>query len=142
MSISNMTAAQKNSHAAMLINNLGLQKHKATIVGGISFGRTESIRELTDAEKDMLIKYLYQQGQPPEDPRLAKMRNKIYYYAHMMNWTKTNKAGKIVADGKAVDEWMLHYSYLKKKLSAYSYNELPKLLSQFEAVYKSYLNKS
>jgi hypothetical protein len=37
--------------------------------------------------------------------------------------------------------WMLKYGYLHKSLSAYTYDELPKLITQLEKVEKDYLEK-
>lgn len=135
-----MNTAQ-NKMVYALLNKTGLLPQKENIVLGISNGRTASTRELSHEESIALIGYLQQQDKEPgEDPRTA-MRNKIFYYAHQLGWTKLNKHGKQVADGKRVDEWMIEYSYLKKKLNRYSYKELPKLVSQFEAMYRSYLKK-
>ena len=56
-----------------------------------------------------------------------------------MGWVRQNKAGRTVADGQRFDAWALKSSYLKKKLNQYSYAELPKLVYQFEQVYKHFL---
>lgn len=112
---------------------------KAAMVESFSDGRCTSTKDLTkDEARAMLMKLNDMQ---PVDPVMLKMKNKIFYYAHEMGWTKLNAAGKLVADGTRVDGWCLNYSYLKKKLNNYTYKELPKLVSQFEAVYKHFLNK-
>lgn len=133
------TTSQLSAIGAMCTKANISKEAKQVMVAGFSSSGAISSKDLTIEEARQMIQHLV--TLQPQDARLAKMRNKIFYYAHMMNWTKVNKAGKTVADGKRVDEWMLHYSYLKKKLSAYSYEELSKLVSQFEAVYKSHLNK-
>ncbi len=125
-----------------IINKCGLQSQKDNIVAGISQGRTSSMRELSHEESLALISYLKTLDVQPKDEAADKMRNKIFYYAHMMNWTKVNKYNKVVADGKRIDEWMIKYSYLKKKLNRYSYEELPKLVYQVEMLYKSHLKKT
>lgn len=110
---------------------------KAAMVESFSGGRCSSSKYLTkDEARAMLMKLNDLQ---PIDPAMARMKNKIFYYAHEMGWVKVNKAGKVVADGERVDNWCLNYSYLKKKLNNYTYKELPKLVSQFEAVYKHFL---
>lgn len=38
-----------------------------------------------------------------------------------------------------VNAWCIKHGYLKKKLDNYTYSELPKLVSQFEEVYRGYL---
>lgn len=112
------------------------QKH--TIVSSFSQGRCTSSNELTQAEATQMLQYLAAQV---DDKDKAKMIGKIFYYCHQMAWTKLNDKGKTVADCKRFDEWAVVHSYLKKKLDRYSYAELPKLVSQFAQVYKSYLNK-
>ena len=124
-----------------LLNKTGLLPQKENIVFGISGGRTGSTRELSHEESLALITYLKEQDTETEDPRVTKMRNKIYYYAHEMKWQQPHSRDKfLVADYKRIDDWCLQFSYLKKKLNQYTYAELPKLLSQFEMVYKSFLN--
>lgn len=107
---------------------------------GFSNGRCESSVDLWHPEAAAMIRHLHELA-GANDPRRLPMVNKIYYYAHQMKWQKTNDKGKVVADGKLVDEWMIKYSYRKKKLNAYTYDELPKLVSQFEQVYKDFLKR-
>ncbi len=110
---------------------------KAAMVESFSDGRCTSTKGLSREEaRAMLMKLNDLQ---PADPAMLKMKNKIFYYAHEMGWVKVNHNGKVVADGARVDDWCLKYSYLKKKLNNYTYAELPKLVSQFEAVYKHFL---
>lgn len=125
---------------AVTCNQLHISKEaKAVMVAGFSDGRCTSSKDLYSNEaRDML---LHLETLKPVDHSRNKMIGKILYYAHEMGWTKTNRDNKVVADGKRVDNWMLSHSYLKKKLNQYTYNELPKLVSQFEQVYKSFLSK-
>lgn len=135
---------QQKAAIGAICSRLGIDKEaKADLVNQFSYGRTNTSRELSMSEARAMIDHLQRAApQPPkgEDPR-DKMRGKIFYYAHELGWTKTNKQGRRVADGQRVDEWMLKYSYLKKKLNSYKFDELPKLVSQFEAYYKYTLNK-
>ncbi len=118
--------------------NIG-KEAKAIMVEGFSGGRCSSSTGLYYDEATALLKHLA--AMQPADNASDKMIGKIMYYAHEMRWTKINASGKVVADGKRIDEWMLAHSYLKKKMSRYTYKELPKLVSQFAQVYKSFLNK-
>ena len=124
-----------------LIHRLGLVEHKAAMVAGATDGRTESSRELYSHEaRDLILQLNHQQLRTDDNAeKMQKMRGKIMYYAHEMRWTKTNPTGKTVADGKRIDEWMIKFSFDKKKLNAYKYAELPKLVSQFQQVYKAFL---
>ena len=62
------------------------------------------------------------------------MRKKLIHLAKEMGYTKDGKA-----DMDKINAWCLHYGYGKKELNKYAYNELPKLLSQFEKVYEYYI---
>lgn len=127
--------AQQNSMVHGLLNTTGLMRHKKTIVGGISFGRTESTKELTPAEVDMLIKYLQQeQGNSEAD---NKMRRKIISMAHQLHW---HLPGTQKADMKRIDNWCEQYGYLHKKLDKYTSTELVKLVSQFARVFADFLD--
>jgi hypothetical protein len=72
---------------------------------------------------------------------------KLFAMVFELGWAPegmvAGKDGKLVAkrDYKSFHEWVIKYGYLKKPLNRYTYNELPKLVSQFEmGPYKSYLN--
>jgi hypothetical protein len=130
--------------AYAIINKCGLSAEKDTIVLSISNGRTTSMRQLTHQESIFLIKWLKNEQERRgkiHSRDISAMRGKILYYCHQMGWTKKNATGKTIADVQRFDEWALHYSYLKKKLNQYTYDEMPKLVSQFEQVYKHFLNK-
>lgn len=115
---------------------------KGAMISSFSQGRATHTPDLYFNEAMELIRYLNDMQKDIGHNRDAtKMIGKIFYYAHEMGWTKRNPANKTVADGPRVDAWMLTHSYAKKKLNAYSYAELPKLVSQFEMVYKSFLKR-
>jgi hypothetical protein len=84
------------------------------------------------------------------DPRAKatdRMRNKILSMAHEMGWNLTpgpspqERGGmqKPKIDMAHVNAWCTRHGYLHKPLDDYTHSELPKLVSQFEEVYKSYL---
>jgi hypothetical protein len=52
-----------------------------------------------------------------------------------MRWQ--TEAKKI--DIERVDAWCVTYGYGHKKLKEYTYVEMPKLITQFRAVYEDYL---
>lgn len=106
---------------------------KKVMVAGFSNQRCHSSRLLYYHEAFALIKHL--QTLQPHQAAAAKMRNKILYYAHEMNWE--NAPGHV--DMQRVDNWCIKFSYLHKKLNQYEYQELPRLISQMQQVYKHYL---
>lgn len=112
---------------------------KAALVSDFSGGRCLSSKGLLAEEARDLLNHLG--SLQLKDEAVERMRGKIMYYAHEMHWVKINEKGKRVADGARIDAWCLKYSYRKKKLNQYTREELPKLVSQVEALYKHFLNK-
>lgn len=136
-----MNTAQ-NKAAYALLNKLGLMPQKNNIVEGISNGRTSSLKELNHAESIALIKWLKQQD--PEEQKAEKMRRKIISIAHQLGWKQTYISANTMSqkvDMQALDNWCITFSYLHKKLNQYQYKELPTLVSQFQKVLESHLNK-
>jgi hypothetical protein len=117
-----------------LLQKHGLKDDKKSIVKAFTAGRTESSKQMTRDEAAALIGHL--KSLEPEEVRADRMRNKIISLAHEMNW---RIAGTDNIDMNHVNNWCLKSGYLKKPLDDYAYNELPKLVTQFEEVYKSYL---
>ena len=121
-----------------LISRYGIDKEtKAMMVEGISLGRCSSSKELTDEEGVLLLQHL--KDNDPHRKAIEKMKGKMFYYCHEMGWTKTNSTGRKVVDMQRLDDWCKSRSYLKKKLDWYNYKELPKLVTQFEQVYSSFI---
>lgn len=137
ISINPITPAQLRKINTM-ISKRGISKDaKEAMMLGFTAGRSSSSKELHFNEAAELIKHL--EAGDPNRESAEKMRGKILYYAHEMGW-HTLKNGRYVADILRVDEWCLKYGYIKRKLDGYSYQELPRLVSQFEAVYKHYIS--
>ena len=118
------------------------KEYKTTMVNGFSDGRCTSSKKLYFNEAKALISHLQDlQGTQTKSPGTIRMIGKICGYAREMSWSKKNPEGKIVADMNRLNEWAIKYGYLHKKINAYHYDELPILVTQFERVYKDYLNK-
>jgi hypothetical protein len=120
-----------------LINKLNLRDKSKVLVSGFSEGRSESTVDLTNDEANPLIKHL--KSLDPEEVAAEKMRKKIIALCHEMSWTIVEH-GKRKADMKRIDNFCIKSGYLKKKLNQYLYSELPTLVTQFEAIHKSFLN--
>lgn len=124
---------------------------KEEVVMGFTGGRTASLRSLGHWELQELVRSLRaMRPQQPvasskprvEDPR-KRMVNKIIYYGHEMGLIAPPQGGQT---NTAHNYSRLHAlieakGYLKKPLKAYTFEELPKLVSQMEAIYKHYLGK-
>jgi hypothetical protein len=139
MNTSNATAKQISCIGA-LCSRLNIStENKVIMVQGFSAGRCTSSKELKTYEALKLIQHLMDMLPAQKDK--SKMMRYIYSMCHEVGWTKTNTQGQKVADGKRFDEWATKNSYLKKSLDKYSYEELPKLVSQFQQVYKHLISK-
>lgn len=129
-------------HALLAQTNLAGQK--ATLVCSMTSGRTEKSSEMNNVEANELISYLRTQVAALRsdglDAKADKMRKKILSLAWQMNWTYLNTKRQVKVDVNRVNAWCTKYGYLKKPLNDYIYAELPKLLTQFESVYNTYLN--
>lgn len=130
------------TRAQLVCINTIISKQKVTkdvkemMVAGFTAGRSVSTKDLYYQEAAMMISHL--KAKDPNKDAAEKMRRKILYFAHEMGWVKL-KNGKLVADIQRVDEWCLKFGHVKRKLDNYTYQELPKLVSQFQAVYKHYI---
>lgn len=117
-----------------LLGHNNLRDEKVSIVRAFTGNRTDSVRKMSFTEAQELISHLKSLDQ--QDKAAVRMRNKILSMAHEMGW---HKPGTDRIDMDHVNNWCLKNSSLKKRLDAYTYNELPQLVTQFEQVYKSYL---
>ena len=115
-----------------LLNRLKLTDQKAALVAQYTCGRTAKSSEMSQAECQALIDALSAQIQGTMQQQSAdKMRKKIIALAH-------HEMGWAMAD---IDTFCQTKGYLKKGLNKYSIKELPTLVSQFEAIYQSYLKR-
>lgn len=127
----------------IILNGYKLEKEdmkalKEQLVRGHTNNRETSTTQLTYAEANNLIKEL--ENKSSEDTIRSssdRMRKAIIHMAHQMNWELPG--GK--ADMEHIDNWCKAHSYLQKPLMEYAYKELPKLVSQFQLVYKDFLSK-
>lgn len=130
-----------------LLGKHNLVDQKDSIIGSFTNGRSTSRKDMTKAEAAALIGHL--KSLDPTDRRSDKMRNKILSMAHEMGWNLSagfsmHEKGlpKSKIDMEHLNNWCVKSGYLHKKLDDYTYKELPRLVSQFEEVYKSYLRKT
>lgn len=118
---------------------------KEEVVSNFTLGRTSSVKELNMAELQLLVSRLQHTN---ECTRRDKMVKKIIAMAWEMGVLYrekkvTTQCGIIeTTNYSRLDEWMTKNSYLKKKLSAYTYAELPKLVSQYQLVHQHWLNNN
>lgn len=118
-----------------LMGKLKLQAQKDDIVAGFTMQRSTHVSQMHLPEAIDLIKYL--KAQDPEEIKAEVMRRKIMWMAHEIGY-ELPSTHKI--DMKRLDGWCVEKGYLHKKLNQYRYAELPLLVTQFEKVYKWFLN--
>lgn len=116
----------------VLLNKAGLADRREDLCLGASNGRTTHASELTASESAALIKYAV--GLSGENNASDRMRKKILSMAHEMGWETAHKV-----DMERINGWCSKFGYLHKPLDQYSYQELPKLVSQFEGAYIHFL---
>lgn len=122
-----------------LLSSTGLSDQKANIINGISGGRTDSSRDLTDYEFKSLLNWLQTQFEGSHK-KADRERKKILSLCYTYGLTVFDPAkGRDMVDMKALNTWMLKYSYLHKPLNDYTLQELPKLVTQFESVVSKHL---
>jgi hypothetical protein len=127
-----------NARFHLLLSKTGKAPHKAALVFSFTNGRSESSRDMTEQEAKELVYYL--ENITTADDPANRMRKKIISMAREMGWELRTTTGK-VADMQRIRNWVLKYGSLKKPLNDYTINELPRLVTQFEQVYKDFLNR-
>lgn len=148
--ISNRSKEQ-NKKMYALFNELGIEQElKQELCLQFSNNRTNKSSELTHLEASRLINSLANLNtklEHPHKPKLAskskeyvskhtKMVNKIFHYCHLLGWELPN--GKV--DSERLHAWINKYGYKHKPINQYTTEELPLLVSQFEALYLSVTN--
>jgi len=117
--------------------------HRKDLVLSFTMGRSESTKDLKVTELISLIEYLKtfsDQNSTGDFMQGDIMRKRILSLCHQYGWTRYDaiKNSNFV-DFIRLNNWMEKFSYLHKSLNSYKYNELPKLVTQFENVIVSYL---
>lgn len=112
-----------------LFNQTGKMGYRHTYCWEASQGRTESTRELTSAEIQSIIHCL--QAESDTYQQANRMRRKLISMAREMKWE-----GNII---QRIDHWCEKYGQFHKPLMGHTLKELPLLITQFEQVYKSFL---
>jgi hypothetical protein len=131
-----------------IISNKGLREDKDAIVSNASNNRTCHVSELYFDEAANLINFL--NDKKPEANALdgvQKMRKYITAMAHEMGWitkrTVVTKESDVmeINDYTELNTWIEKYGYKHKPFFKYTPKELPTLVSQMEAVHKTFLKK-
>ncbi|MEI6683449.1 MAG: hypothetical protein WCO44_12505 [Bacteroidota bacterium] len=130
-----------------LFHDTGTEKYRHDLVRSFTDGRTENSSELSDLEADELIRHLETLIKKPHGPTLSgvdyqgqQQRRRILSLCYNIGWVICNEASKKhQVDFTRLNSWMLKYGYMHKPLNNYSYQELPRLVTQFENMATSVL---
>lgn len=111
----------------------GMEVDRSELIHAFTQDKKTSLRALTDDEYRDFIRTLKQslsqQNTDWQNSPENKMRRKVYYlFVRQMQYTK-----------EEMNAWCVHYGQFHKPLYYHDYNELVKLLTQAEKVYKSYV---
>jgi len=129
-----LRTVQQNNKLYFLLQKLGIDTElKQEMVYRFTNGRTGKSSEMNRNECQAMINEL---SNSPTIGKEDKMRKKIISLFRKMGYTTNDNKINM----SAVESWVLKYGYLKKPLNKYRYNELPKLVSQAETVYQSFIN--
>lgn len=155
------TELNKQLHA--LLSQTNMIKAKPYLIESFTNGRETSSTGLQSHEAIELIKHLKCELQKQKNKAMANepkhignamptfkantpaqqantMRKKIIALAHQMGWSAIHPVSKNkIADIPRIDAWAIKYGYLHKSLNNYTIQELPKLVTQFDNLYKSFL---
>lgn len=164
-----MITTELNKQLHALLTQTNLMHAKAMIVASHTSGRSESSRDLKNNEAIEIIRYLkgvqtqqklkeLQSQQPHSNPnhisnamqkvkietpyeQANRMRRKIIALAHQMGWsTKHPVSGNKIADIARIDAWCKKFGHVKKTFNSYTVQELPMLVTQFEEMFKDFVN--
>jgi hypothetical protein len=127
---------------AVLIRR-GLMDMKPALVSDQSEGRTEHSSDLKYNEMKDLIDRLnkgYEIKTRTDKEASNKMRRRILSLCFNLGWTRYSIIRlKQEVDYARLHAWMMKYGYLHKAMNEYTYDELTKLVTQFESFTKTQL---
>lgn len=119
-----------------IIKKLGLDDDdKKSLVYQYTRGRSTSMRQMTHQEASNMLRDLARQI--PNYEAIERMKRKIIGLARSLGWREKYDKGFY----KAINNFIVANGAVKKRLNSLSFEELPKVVSQFETMLKTHLNK-
>ena len=112
------------------------EKARKDMILSYTGGRTARLSEMTYDEAMELIEKIDIDAY--KKIKADKMRKKILHLCHLMQWYEK---GSTKLDFKRIDAFCIERGWKHKPLNAYTYSELPLLVTQFEEVYEHSLKK-
>lgn len=126
----------QNKRFWALIKRLGMEEEeKYALVRSFSNGRTASFSALEKQEESRMLNYMQH-----EADKLNVKSNGEAYAGDKMRKKVISKVASYMGlkdlDMEAIRKFVLEIGYLKKDLNRYSFEELPKLVTQMEAIWE------
>ncbi len=117
-----------------------LVKHLKGILSQQKYKTANTATTGTNTEITHIANAMPTVSKKTDKERASNMRKKIIALAHQMGWSSYHPdSGKKIADMPRINAWCSKYGYLHKELNSYTLAELPKLVTQFDNLYKSFL---
>ncbi len=138
------TQKQNNQYHAIVSKMRLTKEQKSDLILSFSNGRTSSSADLSREEMQLLINRLNAMQYRhisnsnvrvnfyADDPA-DKMRKKCLSIVHELGWEMSD--GQI--NWQTFNAWLFKYGYLHKSFNNYTYEELPRLVTQLENLLKS-----
>lgn len=132
-------------HTALRVR--GMHDQKNSLVLQYTNGRTSSVAAMTFTEAHELLKMLNGQKTEKKDPRDKMIRSIIAMAREMGVISREQVVGEsgaieVKSNYKAFNEWLLTKSCAKKaSLNKCTYTELNNIVTQYKAIYTSWLKK-
>ncbi len=127
----------QNRRYHLLLKECGITEDgKAMLIAAFSDGQSTSSKDLKPAAVAGLLRYL----QEEHSKRCKPMRGKVIHYLCLLGYT----VGKDQADWDRINAFIMGMGSnnpRKVQLNFLYYSELPKVVSQVEAMYKHELNR-
>ena len=124
------------------IHNKGINLNREDLIYQFTEGKKSGLRELNATEYKEFIDWLnrsFISERSQEDWTVRPgqyQRRKIIALLCKIGFIKNGRA-----DMARIYTWVYKYGYLHKSLNEYTQNELPRLVSQTEAFYKSHIER-
>lgn len=121
-----------------MLKLLNKQAYKIDYIVDVTNGRSQSSKDLTDQEYSSLMNILKKEAEPIQvkyNEAGNRMRKKILSICHELGM---HLQGTTKIDMQAVNKLCRDRGMFKKDLNKHSNAELPKLVTQFEAILNSY----
>lgn len=120
------------------LRNSGMKLERSELIHGFTGGRTESLRDLTAAEYEQLIRQMNNMVHKQHvADNLNTMRRKVIALLCKCGYVTAHQT----ADMSRINTWCVTHGHRHKPLNEYNGVELPKLITQAELMYTKFLNE-